>query len=152
MKKNILFLAFIFSAFSSQACNVGFKLYIGGIAKKDHYNIRSYEYFLKPDFIHDDSFNVIIDTGVRLKGKILDCKGAMSIVLIDSIKNIMIEGQFLNGLDTEKNQMLIINPETGEEKIEMLKDFEPIKDGLWKFYKWRENTILVRQQYMEGTL
>ncbi|MBL4898742.1 MAG: hypothetical protein JKX76_03725 [Colwellia sp.] len=67
--------------------------------------------------------------------KLIDCRGAMIIEKYEEKGNIISRGSYKNGLDTLKRQVLVDVYDTAELKIIVEKYFEPLKDGIWEYFK-----------------
>ena len=92
-----------------------------------------YECSITSNDVKNGKFDKQIRDSVRIFGNIIDEEGALTFTLIDSKTELEIVGQFIDGLDTLKSQVLNIDPIAMKEYISVAKYFEPLENGKWKY-------------------
>lgn len=63
----------------------------------------------------------------------MNCLGALSFVLTDTVHNKKISGRFINAPDTFKQMVTAVDPATNEEFKVIETYFEPLPDSTWIF-------------------
>ncbi len=150
LKKNMKYLictifTIIMSNFAfTSPCFINISLMVENFASN-----KPFYYVLQESDITEMKFNVKIKDKVYLKGEILDCRGALKFELTDSGKNVIIYGQFTNGLDTLKGQGLIYDPTNNTGFIKVTRYFESLPDGIWK-YKNLKGKLLNEKIFYKG--
>jgi len=145
MRIIIFFTIMFIGCFSAVACGIQLKLFVNNIVNSNN----NYEYTIQERDIHDSIFNICIRDKTHLSGHIIDCRGALSFRLVDSVNNLQIEGAFVNGLDTLTGQTLSIDVVEQKGKIRLYKYFEPLQNGIWK-YKNLKGKLLKQRIYYDG--
>jgi hypothetical protein len=85
-------------------------------------------------FFNDSSYILI---------KLYDCDGVSSFVVYNNKRDIKVSGFYAKSLDTLKTYVPVYDFNGDVLRIEVLKYFEPLKEGNWYYY---ENRKLVRRE------
>ena len=98
--------------------------------------LKEYSIYFEPDSC---ICKMKVDLDVSSKGKLMidlfDCKGRMNFQCFDSTNKLIVEGSYINSLDTLKKYSIGRSAITDESKVDILSYFEPLPDGLWSYYK-----------------
>lgn len=128
--KGVQLLFFLFSL-----CNVSY-------AQHNVIYFSEFEIYLTPQKCTDTLKYFFGDSSYILV-KLYDCNGASSFVIYDSKNDIKASGYYAKSIDTLKKYVSVYDYNGDLLRIEVLKYFEPLKEGSWFYY---ENRKLVRSE------
>ncbi len=110
-------------------------------------HLKQFSAYFLPDSCNCQ-MNIDLLSGGYLKLNLKDCRGEMSFKFIDTIKKNEIEGQYINSLDTLKRYSYERSAIDGNEDISILQYFEPLPNGIWKYFK--KGKIIKEEYYEKG--
>lgn len=98
----------------------------------------------------NDVITKYLNDSSHLKIKLYDCRGKMDLEKFDKMGNLVLKGNFENSLDTLKHYIVQFSAIDLSEKIIVHKYFEPLKEGVWIYYK--DGKEMRREKYKAGIL
>lgn len=98
----------------------------------------NYDIYLSPSELQQSNLTLEERFGT-FEAKNVNCLGAMSFILNDTIQNRKITGKLINSPDTFKRRITIVDPITGDEYPRIETYFEPLEDSTWIFQDFNLN-------------
>lgn len=98
--------------------------------------------------IHSSIFRYSSVGEFEVTGKVESNLGKIQLVVIDSMRKVIITGQYSDGLDTLKRQ-IVTNDDEGNLEYLVVKYIEPIVEGEW-MYRDFENNVVFSRCYIRG--
>lgn len=143
--KKLLFLALPLTVLRTEAqkCDLDIKIPIYHVVykEKDGERIRlEFNYNIYIDKYQSGTPTLIRKTDFgTFEARDMNCLGAMSFVLRDTLQNKQITGQFVNSPDTLKRLVTVIDPITDDDFKVIETYFEPLEDNTWVFRDFNLN-------------
>ena len=81
---------------------------------------------------------------------LFECKGRMNFKVFNSKKKMIVQGSYINSLDTLKKYSTSRSAINGNKRIKVLSYFQPLPDGVWKYYSEGKQTKIVH--YIRGVI
>lgn len=96
----------------------------------------------------DDTLRYFTSDSSLILVKLDNCEGASSFVVFNKKKEIKFSGYYAKSLDTLKQYVGVYDYKGDVLRIEVLKYFEPLKDGNWFYYE--NGKLIRREKYKSG--
>ena len=118
-----------------QKCSLDIKIPIYHVVYKNENRQRlefNYKIYISKYQSGSSTLSQKTDFGT-FEAKEMNCLGALSFVLTDTVYNKKISGRYINAPDTFKQMVTAIDPITDERFKVIETYFEPLPDGTWIF-------------------
>lgn len=155
----IFILASLFASVSNSRpnCDISIKISIGHYARmpkngETEFVKFDYDVYLAEELIENGQLTQKTNFGT-FEAKNIDCMGAMSFVLSDTIQNKRIIEKLINSPDTLKKLIIVVDPITNDEWKIVAPYFEPIEDSIWVFQDLNLNiadTVTFKKGWKSG--
>lgn len=124
-------------------CDLDIKIPIYHVVYKDKDGDRirlEFNYKIYIDKYHSGGNTLVQETDFgTFEARNMNCLGAMSFVLRDTIQNKKITGMFVNAPDTFKRLVMATDPITNDDFKLVETYFEPLEDNTWIFQDFNLN-------------
>ncbi len=111
-------------------------------------HLKEFDFYFLPDSCNCKMNMEIPGNTGRLKIDMQSCMGKMTVQEFDSSGKLVAEGYYAPSLDTLKKYPIGKSAINGARKVSVLSYFEPLPDGVWRFYNG--NSIIKTIQYSLG--
>jgi hypothetical protein len=112
--------------------------------------LKEFDVFFLPNSCKGKQSIELIGGLGRLDAEIEDCRGKMKISQFDTLGTLMVQGYYINSLDTLKKYSIGKSAIDGSRHIHVLEYFQPLADGVWRYYANGKEPI--KKIYKEGVL